>query len=70
MPKAQKDHLFDLVQSLSKSEKRQFTLYVGRLGMNEDAKFMMLFDVLEKLSQYSEAEILSIKRLKNPNCLI
>jgi len=64
MPKAQKDHLFDLVQSLSKSEKRQFKLYVGRLGMNEDAKFMMLFDVLEKLSQYSEAEILKHKTIK------
>ncbi|MEM7086829.1 MAG: hypothetical protein AAF489_11640 [Bacteroidota bacterium] len=58
MPKAQKDNLFDLVKSLSKSEKRQFKLYVGRLGVNEDAKFMMLFTILEKLKTYNEIEIL------------
>jgi len=58
MPKAQKDNLFDLVKSLSKSEKRQFKLYVGRLGVNEDAKFMMLFTTLEKLKTYNEIEIL------------
>jgi len=58
MPKAQKDNLFDLVKSLSKSEKRQFKLYVGRLGMNDDAKFMLLFTNLEKLKTYNESEIL------------
>lgn len=58
MPKAQKDNLFDLVKSLSKSEKRQFKLYVGRLGMNDDAKFMLLFTTLEKLKNYNETEIL------------
>lgn len=58
MPKAQKDNLFDLVKSLSKSEKRQFKLYVGRLGVNDDAKFMMLFTTLERLKSYNEIEIL------------
>ncbi|NND61692.1 MAG: hypothetical protein HKN48_00710 [Flavobacteriaceae bacterium] len=58
MPKTQKDNLFDLVKSLSKSEKRQFKLYVGRLGVNEDAKFMTLFNVLEKINSYNEEEIL------------
>jgi hypothetical protein len=58
MPKAQKDNLFDLIKSLSKSEKRQFKLYVGRLGVNDDAKFMMLFGTLEKLKAYNETEIL------------
>ncbi len=58
MPKTQKDNLFDLVKSLTKSEKRQFKLYVGRLGVNEDAKFMTLFDIIEKISSYDEAEIL------------
>lgn len=61
MPKVVKDHLFDLVKSLSKSEKRQFKLYVGRLGVNEDAKFMTLFDILERLPQYDEEEILKNK---------
>ncbi len=58
MTKEQKDNLFVLVKSLSKSEKRQFKLYVGRLGVNEDSKFLMLFNVLDKLSVYDEAVIL------------
>ncbi len=58
MTKEQKDNLFVLVKSLSKSEKRQFKLYVGRLGVNEDSKFLMLFNILDKLSVYNEAAIL------------
>lgn len=58
MTKEQKDNLFVLVKSLSKSEKRQFKLYVGRLGVNEDSKFLMLFNILEKLSFYDESTIL------------
>ena len=58
MTKEQKDNLFVLVKSLSKSEKRQFKLYVGRLGVNEDSKFLTLFNIIEKLSVYDEAAIL------------
>ena len=50
MTKPQKDNLFVLVRSLTKSEKRQFKLYIGRLGVNEDSKFLLLFKVLEKLN--------------------
>lgn len=64
MPKVSKDHLFDLIKSLSKSEKRQFKLYARRLGVNEGAKFMELFDVLEKLSVYDEDEILKHKNIQ------
>ncbi|HAT63952.1 MAG TPA: hypothetical protein DCS66_05035 [Flavobacteriaceae bacterium] len=64
MSKVSKDHLFDLIKSLSKSEKRQFKLYAGRLGVNEGAKFMELFDVLEKLSVYDEHEILKHKNIQ------
>ncbi|MCL6295522.1 hypothetical protein [Jejuia spongiicola] len=58
MTKEQKDNLFVLVKSLSKSEKRQFKLYVGRLGVNEDSKFLTLFNILDKLSVYDEVVIL------------
>ena len=58
MTKEQKDNLFILVKSLSKSEKRQFKLYVGRLGVNEDSKFLTLFNILDKLNRYDEAAIL------------
>ncbi len=49
-----KDPLFTLIKSLSKSEKRQFRLYAGRLGVNQDAKFVALFDLMDKMSSYEE----------------
>ena len=58
MTKEQKDNLFVLIKSLSKSEKRQFKLYVGRLGVNEDSKFLLLFNILDKMSEYDEQAIL------------
>jgi len=48
MTREQKDNLFVLIKSLSKSEKRQFKLYVGRLGVNEDSKFLLLFKITAK----------------------
>ncbi|MGF1557602.1 MAG: hypothetical protein ACFCUL_00755 [Flavobacteriaceae bacterium] len=53
-----KDALFVLVKSLSKSEKRQFKLYVGRLGVNTDAKFIALFNLMDKMKEYNEKSIL------------
>ncbi|MDY7394536.1 hypothetical protein UMM65_04740 [Aureibaculum sp. 2210JD6-5] len=58
MTSQQKDNLFVLVKSLSKSEKRQFKLYVGRLGGNTDSKFLALFNLLDKLKKYDEKSIL------------
>src|SRR6056300_398957 len=58
MTNLHKDPLFVLVKSLSKSEKRQFKLYVGRLGVNTDAKFLALFNLLDRAKQYEEAVIL------------
>ena len=64
MTKDQKDNLFLLVKSLTKSEKRQFKLYVGRLGVNEDSKFLNLFTTLDKLSVYDETVILKSEIVK------
>ena len=58
MTNVHKDALFILVKSLSKSEKRQFKLYVGRLGVNTDAKFLALFNLLDKMKAYNEKLIL------------
>lgn len=52
------DNLFSLIKSLSSSEKRQFSLYVGRIGVNTDSKFLNLFKVMMKQSQYNEKSIL------------
>jgi len=58
------DALFSLVKSLSKSEKRQFKLYAGRLGGNLDANFMALFNLLDKVSSYDDALILKKTKIK------
>ena len=55
---SQNDALFVLIKSLTKSEKRQFNLYVGRLDGNVDAKFFSLFKFLEKLKAYDEKVII------------
>jgi hypothetical protein len=54
----QNDALFVLVKSLTKSEKRQFNLYVGRLDGNNEAKFLSLFKLLDKIKVYDERIIL------------
>jgi hypothetical protein len=61
MTNASKDNLFVLIKSLSSSEKRQFKLYANRLENNTDAKFLMLFNLLDKMNVYSEDVILKSK---------
>ncbi|MDL1913258.1 MAG: hypothetical protein FDW93_01850 [Bergeyella sp.] len=56
-----KDFLLVLIQNLSKSEKRQFRLYVNRLGINTQAKFLLLFDHLDKTDTYDESKIIEQK---------
>ena len=58
MTNTQKDPLFVLIKSLTKSEKRQFKLYVGRLDVNVDSKFILLFHLMEKSKTYNEEEII------------
>ncbi|MFN8363413.1 MAG: hypothetical protein U0T85_07420 [Cloacibacterium normanense] len=53
MAELQKDFLFVLIKSLSTSEKRQFKLYVNRLGINVDANFQF-FNELDKMNEYQE----------------
>jgi hypothetical protein len=60
----QKDALFSLIKSLSKSEKRQFKLYVGRLGGNTETNFMALFNLLDRVKSYDDALILKKTRIK------
>ena len=64
MPMVKNDALFRLVKTLSKSEKRQFKLYAGRLGVNAEKNFMALFDVLDKLEEFDEQVILNKTKIK------
>ena len=46
--------LHQLIRSLTKSEKRSFKLYASRINDASDAKFIQLFDVLDKMPTYDE----------------
>lgn len=58
------DALFLLVKSLTKSEKRQFKLYAGRLGGNSEKNFMALFSLLDKMNDFDERQILANTNIK------
>ncbi len=60
----QKDALFSLVKSLSKSEKRQFKLYAGRLGGNAQANFMSLFNLFDRVDVYNDDLIIKKTNIK------
>ena len=55
--------VFELIQSLTKSEKRSFKLYANRSGGATETKYIKLFDIMEKMEKYDEAQIL--KKLPN-----
>lgn len=55
-----REGVFDLVKLMSKAEKRNFKLYATRLGCNEGAKFLLLFDCFDTMEQYSEAKVLAL----------
>ena len=68
MSKPKSEQLFRLVKSLSKSEKRAFSIFATRylVGNGEQGNlFNQLFDKIEKQTTYNEAEILKcIPKLK------
>src|ERR1700743_1916334 len=63
MPNRSSDTLFQLIKSLEKSEKRNFKLYIKRNSSSEDLKTIQLFDAIDALDDYDEAELLN----KNKN---
>jgi hypothetical protein len=56
------DALFQLIKSLKKSEKRNFKLFVKRNTATEDLKTIQLFDALDKMNDYDEAQLLKKSR--------
>src|SRR6201992_3391383 len=63
MPNRSSDALFQLIKSLEKSEKRNFKLYMTRNSSSEELKSIQLFDALDKMDEYDEAQLLN----KNKN---
>ncbi|MBK8652984.1 MAG: hypothetical protein IPN20_03460 [Haliscomenobacter sp.] len=58
MPKQKTDDLVQLINSLTRAEKRHFRLFVKRNQSSEDILFLQLFDFLEKRGEYEEDAIL------------
>lgn len=52
------DHLFQLIKSLSKAEKRGFKIFALR-NSDEEAKFIQLFDAIDKAKDYDEEVIIT-----------
>ena len=59
MPNRSTDPLFQLIQSLEKSEKRNFKLYATRNSSSEELKSVQLFDALDKMDAYDEVVLLA-----------
>ncbi len=58
MSKVKSEQVFNLIKSLSKGEKRFFTLYAARLSNSQDKKFMILYNAIVNQNSYNEALIL------------
>lgn len=69
MSNVKSDQLFNLIQSLSKAEKRFFKLYVSRSGDASGKKFITLFDAIEKQKLYDEEKILKKEKSLLPQQL-
>ena len=59
MPTKKKDPLFRLIKTLTKPEKRHFRLYANRTMGDQQRKFMVLFDLLDKQESYDEQQLLA-----------
>lgn len=65
MPISKTDSLFQLIQSLTKAEKRNFKLYAKRNNSSDSLKFIDLFDIVSKQKKVDDVSIL--KALKGIN---
>ncbi|WP_192820274.1 hypothetical protein [Rufibacter sp. LB8] len=71
MPSQNIDPIFQLIKSLTPSEKRHFRLFTNKSGSSEDLKFLQLFDALEQQESLNEEKVLkqvpSIKKAQLAN---
>lgn len=69
MAKNSSDDLFQVIKSLSKSEKRYFKLFVSRLNDSQDRKFVKIFDFFDKQKKYDESALLAKEKSIKPEQL-
>jgi hypothetical protein len=58
VPRIKSKNLYDLIKSLNKNEKRYFTLVASASGSSEDKKMLLLFNHINKQSEFDENIIL------------
>ena len=64
MPNNNTDPLFQLIKSLTKAEKRYFKLHATIQKASEDAKFIKLFDLIDKQNDLHLFQKIIMKFLK------
>lgn len=58
MPKSTSEYLVELINSLTKAEKRSFKLYAKRVSSQDDLKYLRLFDYIDKVESYADSDAL------------
>ncbi len=66
MSKNNSDHLYLLIKSLTPAEKRYFKVFVNKGKSQSDAKFIKLFNLIDKYQDYDEARILEAEKSIKP----
>ncbi|MBI3509550.1 MAG: hypothetical protein HY064_02730 [Bacteroidetes bacterium] len=61
------DTLHKLISSLTKQEKRHFKIFAGRHTIGDQNNYVLLFDAIEKMKEYSEETLL--KKFKGESLL-
>ncbi|SNR63100.1 hypothetical protein [Hymenobacter mucosus] len=59
MPSESSDPVFQLIKSLTRTEKRHFRLFANRQGSTDGLKFLQLFDALDDMERYDEERVLA-----------
>jgi hypothetical protein len=71
MPNENSDPVFQLIKSLTRTEKRHFRLFANRQGSTEGLKFLQLFDALDAAAAYDDerllAQVPAIKKVQLAN---
>ena len=58
MPTPKTDYLVQLINSLTKAEKRSFRLFVTRNQTSDDILFLKLFDEIGRTGRFDESQVL------------
>ena len=51
--------IFQLIKSLTPSERRHFRLFTNKSGSSEDLKFLLLFDALDQQENLDEPAVVA-----------